>query len=108
MPLEFKTLEKSAVYWLHQIKWLQERFSDAVYEDITGLCKLANPQEIQKQDSSLNPGRYVGVVIEENGMTEDKFGEEVLTLHQRLQGLDAKSQGFQQMINANLNSFMDN
>ena len=93
MPLEFKNIEKSAAYWLHQIEWLQERFPDAVYEDITGLCKLAALDEIQEQDYSLNPGRYVGVVIEEDGMTEEEFGEEVLMLHQRLQGLDAKAQG---------------
>jgi len=108
MPLEFKNIEKSAVYWLHQIEWLQGRFPDAVYENVTGLCKLAALDEIQEQDYSLNPGRYVGVVIEEDGMTEEEFGEEVLMLHQRLQGLDAKAQGLQQMINANLNSFMDN
>lgn len=87
---------------------MQERFPDAVYEDVTGLCKLAALEDIQEQDYSLNPGRYVGVVIEENGMTEEEFAEEVLTLHQWLQGLDAKAQGLQQMINANLNSFMDN
>ena len=87
---------------------MQERFPDAVYEDVTGLCKLASLEEIQEQDYSLNPGRYVGVVIEEDGMTEEEFAEEVLTLHQRLQGLDAKSQGLQQQINANLNSFIDN
>jgi type I restriction enzyme M protein len=87
---------------------LQERFPDAVYKDVTGLCKLASLEEIQEQDYSLNPGRYVGIVIEEDGMTEEEFAEEVLTLHQRLQGLDAKSQGLQQQINANLNSFIDN
>ena len=108
MPLEFRTIEKSATYWLHQIDWLQQRFPDAVYDDVTGLCKLATLDEIQEQDYSLNPGRYVGVVIEEDGMTEEEFGEEVLTLHQRLQGLDAKAQGLQQQINVNLNSFIDN
>jgi hypothetical protein len=47
-------------------------------------------------------------VIEEDGMTEEEFAEEVMMLHQRLQGLDTKSQGLQQQINANLNSFVDN
>ncbi|WP_262964720.1 SAM-dependent methyltransferase [Methylobacter psychrophilus] len=108
MPLEFKTLEKSAPYWLHQIDWLQERFPDAAYDDVIGLCKLATLEDIKEQDYSLNPGRYVGVVIEEDGMTEEEFGEEILILHQRLQGLDAKSLDFQQLINANLNSFIDN
>ena len=108
MPLEFKVIEKSAVYWLHQIDWLQERFPAAVYEDVIGLCKLATLDEIKEQDYSLNPGRYVGVVIEEDGMTEEEFGEEILMLHQRLQGLDTKSLGLQQQINANLTSFIDN
>ena len=108
MPLEFKVIEKSAAYWLHQIDWLQERFPAAVYEDVIGLCKLATLDEIKEQDYSLNPGRYVGVVIEEDGMTEEEFGEEILMLHQRLQGLDAKSLGLQQQINANLTSFIDN
>ena len=108
MPLEFKTLEKSAVYWLHQIDWLQERFPEGIYEDVTGLCKLATLEEIQEQDYSLNPGRYVGVVIEEDGMTEDEFTEEILTLHQHLQGLDAKAQGLQQRIDSNLKSFLEN
>jgi type I restriction enzyme M protein len=93
---------------LHQIEWLQERFPDAIYEHVTGLCKLATLEEIQEQDYSLNPDRYVGVVIEEDGLTEEEFGEEVLMLHQRLQGLDAKAQGLQQQINANLNSFINN
>jgi type I restriction enzyme M protein len=108
MPLEFKTIEQSAVYWLHQIDWLQERFPNAIYEDVTGLCKLASLEEIKEQDYSLNPGRYVGVVIEEDGMTEEEFGEEVLMLHQRLQGLDTKSLGLQQLINLNLSSFLEN
>lgn len=108
MPLEFNSIEKSACYWLHQVEWLQQRFPEAVYEDVTGLCKLATLEEIAEQDYSLNAGRYVGVVIEEDGMTEDEFSEEILTLHKQLQGLDTKAQGLQQQINLNLNSFLDN
>ena len=104
MPLEFRTIEKSAVYWLHQIDWLQQRFPDAVYDDVTGLCKLATLDDIKEQDYSLNPGRYVGVVIEEDGMTEEEFEQEILALHAQLQGLDGKAQGWQQQINLNLSS----
>ncbi|MFS9606021.1 SAM-dependent DNA methyltransferase, partial [Klebsiella pneumoniae] len=50
-----------------------ERFPRAAYEDVTGLCKLASREEIAEQDWSLNPGRYVGVVIEEDGKTEEEF-----------------------------------
>lgn len=47
-------------YFTH-IRWLQERFPGAEYEDVTGLCKLATLEEVKEQDYSLNPGRYVGV-----------------------------------------------
>jgi len=44
------------------------------------LCKLADPEEVKEQDYSLNPGRYVGVVIEEDGRTEEEFIDEFLKL----------------------------
>jgi type I restriction enzyme M protein len=62
------------------VQWLQERFPEARYEDVTGLCKLADPEEVKEQDYSLNPGRYVGVVIEDDGKTEDEFIEELIYL----------------------------
>ena len=49
---------------------------------MTGLCKLAILDEIKEQDYSLNPGRYVGVVIEEDGKTEEDFIEEMLAMDQ--------------------------
>ncbi len=60
---------KNAEIYFQHIHWLQERFPNAEYEDVTGLCKLATPEEVKEQDYSLNPGRYVGVVIEEDGKT---------------------------------------
>ena len=66
-------LVKTAESFFLHIHWLQERFPKAKYEDVTGLCKLASPDEVAEQDYSLNPGRYVGVVIEEDGKTEEDF-----------------------------------
>ena len=66
---------KAAESYYAHIEWLQERFPAARYEDVTGLCKLATRAEIEEQDWSLNPGRYVGVVIEEDGKTEEEFLE---------------------------------
>ena len=60
---------KTAESFYKHIHWLQERFAGARYEDVTGLCKLATPEEVKEQDYSLNAGRYVGVVIEEDGKT---------------------------------------
>lgn len=70
---EVKADRQSAEYFFGYIRWLQERFPHAVYEDVTGLCKLASPAEVAEQEYSLNAGRYVGVVIEEDGKTEDEF-----------------------------------
>ena len=47
---------------------------------MTGLCKLASPADVEEQEYSLNPGRYVGVVIEEDGKTEEEFIADVLNL----------------------------
>lgn len=79
---------KSAELFFTHICWLQERFPNAEYEDVTGLCKLATLEEVKEQDYSLNPGRYVGVVIEEDGKTEEEFIEEILSLNQELEKLN--------------------
>jgi type I restriction enzyme M protein len=85
-----KEVKSSESYFLH-IKWLQDRFPKAEYEDVTGLCKLASQDEIKEQDYSLNPGRYVGVVIEEDGKTEEEFFEEFSKLSSSLEDLETES-----------------
>lgn len=50
------------------------------YRDVIGLCKVAKLEGedgIIDQDYSLNPGRYVGVVIEDDGMTAEEFKAEI-------------------------------
>lgn len=71
--MEKIAIEKCGKFLQTHIQWLQERFSQAEYEDVTGLCKSATPQEVEEQDYSLNPGRHVGVVIVEDGRTEEGF-----------------------------------
>ena len=78
---------RRAEYWFGHVRWLQERFPNAAYEDVIGLCKLATPAEVVEQDYSLNPGRYVGVVIEEDGKTEEEFIEEILAMNKELSEL---------------------
>ena len=84
------------------IGWLQERFPAARYEDVTGLCKLATRDEVKEQDYSLNPGRYVGVVIEEDGKTEEEFLEEVLNLNEELEALNANARALESVIAGNI------
>jgi type I restriction enzyme M protein len=42
-------------------EWLTSRFPDGVYADVKGLCKVVNKGEIEENDYSLTPGRYVVV-----------------------------------------------
>ena len=44
--------------------WFNEHFPEGTYQDIEGLCKIADLAEIKEQDYSLTPGRYVGVSID--------------------------------------------
>lgn len=86
------------------IQWLQERFPKAKYEDVTGLCKLASLDEIKEQDYSLNPGRYVGVVIEEDGKTEEEFIADVLCLNSQLATLDEASRELSRVVKQNIHT----
>jgi len=92
---------KNAESAYQHIHWLQERFPNAEYEDVTGLCKLADQKEIEEQDWSLNPGRYVGVVIEEDGKTEEEFIGELSDLSEKLQWLEKRSNDLQAVIAKN-------
>ena len=93
---------KNAESYYKHIEWLQERFPKSEYEDITGLCKSATPQEVKEQDYSLNPGRYVGVVIEEDGKTEEEFVEELLTMNQELSSLNREARKLEKIIHHNI------
>lgn len=93
---------KEAEYFFGHINWLQERFPQARYEDVTGLCKLATRDEVKEQDYSLNPGRYVGVVIEEDGKTEEEFIEEMLAMNQELNDLNKEARELEKIIHHNI------
>lgn len=93
---------KDTEYFFSHVSWLQERFPEAKYEDVTGLCKLASMDEIKEQEYSLNPGRYVGVVIEEDGKTEEEFIEEMLSMNDELAKLNADVKELERVINKNI------
>lgn len=73
------------------IDWLLERWPEGKYQDVIGLCKVAKLEGedgIIDQDYSLNPGRYVGVVIEDDGMTEEEFAETMKVDYAELKSLN--------------------
>lgn len=45
-------------------EWFNALFPDGKYQDIEGLCKIVNLDEVAEQEYSLTPGRYVGVNID--------------------------------------------
>ena len=96
---------KTRAYWQSQIDWLTERFPEGKYQDVIGLCKAA-PLEgedgIKDQDYSLNAGRYVGVVIEDDGMTEEEFRDTMLTLNSELTSLNEESKALEAQIAENI------
>ena len=97
--------EKTKAYWQAQIDWLTERFPDGVYCDVIGLCKVAKLEGedgIIDQDYSLNAGRYVGVVIEDDGLTAEEFKAEMLALNGELAALNAETKAIEEAIAANI------
>ena len=100
-----KKADERKAYFQSQIDWLNERFPDNQYHDIVGLCKVAKLEGedgIKDQDYSLNPGRYVGVVIEDDGMTEEEFKAEMRSLADELTSLNTEAHKLEETIAANL------
>ncbi len=93
---------KETEYFFAHINWLQDRFPNARYDDVTGLCKLATIDEVKDQDYSLNPGRYVGVVIEEDGKTEEEFIAEIVGLNDELENLNKEARKLEKIIGKNI------
>ena len=72
---------KKLSYYHKQIKWLLDRFPNAQFENIEGLCRLVDRSEIGENDYSLTPGRYVGVAprTEDNDIDISERLEEIHT-----------------------------
>jgi len=97
--------EETKKYFQKQIDWLKERFPEGKYEDVVGLCKAAKLEGedgIKDQDYSLNPGRYVGVVIEDDGMTAKEFKEEIFALNEEFKKLNKEAKELEEQIEKNL------
>lgn len=96
---------KTKDYYQAQIDWLTERFPKGKYQDVIGLCKVAKldgEDGIKDQDYSLNPGRYVGVVIEDDGLTAEEFKEKIVTLHTEYSALSKEIDKLKQNMDKNI------
>lgn len=77
---------KQVRYFHRQAHWLLERFPEGVLRDVAGLVKAVTRAEIEQNDGSLTPGRYVGVAPEEEDEDFD-FEQRMRDIHIEIQGL---------------------
>lgn len=85
---------------INEHEWLTGKFGEGVYQDILGLCKLADRSEIEKNAWSLTPGAYVGVKpTEDDGID---FTERMTEIHKELISLQAESDELMMAISQNL------
>jgi type I restriction enzyme M protein len=108
---ELDLLRKEAIgqlkrpgYYHRQIEWLQSRFPDARLVDVEGLVKLVDQSELEANDWSLTPGRYVGVAPP----AEDEdfnFEETIRDIHLELEGLNQEAIELDRIIQSNFEEF---
>jgi type I restriction enzyme M protein len=87
--LAVEQLKRVRYFW-KQAHWLTERFPEARLRDVEGLVKLVGIEEIEANDWSLTPGRYVGVAPEEEDADFD-FEETLREIHVELEDLNAEA-----------------
>ncbi len=76
------------------------------YSDVPGLCKAATIREIEAQGWSLNPGRYVGVAPGE-GVSDEDFKEQLETLNEELEILNAQAHKLEKTIAFNVAEILE-
>jgi type I restriction enzyme M protein len=87
-------LERVA-YFESQMEWSDTNFPGGVSRDVEGLCRIAERADIEEQTCSLNPGRHVGVAIEDDGLTEEEFKELIRSNASELAKLQQRSNELQ-------------
>ncbi len=93
--------------WLDEIlsvaneaNWLYSKFGEGKYEDVLGLCKVADIEFIEEKGWSLTPGAYVGVApMEDDGVD---FEERMAEIHRELLVLQAESNDLMDAISKNM------
>jgi type I restriction enzyme M protein len=78
----------------------------AKYADVLGLCRAATLKDIEAQGWSLNPGRYVGVAPGET-VSDEAFREQLETLTEELEALNAQARDLEQTIARNVAEILE-
>jgi type I restriction enzyme M protein len=84
---------------------LDGQFPNLQYRDVAGLCKVATLAEIEAQDWSLNPGRYVGV----GAMAADEFvfAVRLEELSEQLESLNVEARALEVEIASNVDALLE-
>ncbi len=93
-------------YFHRQAAWLHERFPDAVLRDVEGLVRVVTLAEIEAQDWSLTPGRYVGVAAPEEEEGFD-FEQALRDIHAELAELNTEAAELAAFIQQNIEGLVD-
>lgn len=89
-------------YWKENLTWLQDKFPNATYQDIEGLCKVASKDEyVDEHDYSLNAGRYVGVALEDDSLSQKEFQKLMKEKHDELRKLNLEASELEKLIEQN-------
>ena len=54
----------------------------------------------------MNPGRYVGIVIEDDGLTQDEFKQRMMAYYTALSKLNEEAHGLESKIATNLQELL--
>jgi len=84
---------------------MKENFPEGKYVDIPGLCKVVTLAEIEEQDWSLNPGRYVGTELKET-LDNLVFKDELESLYNKWLDLEGESKALSQTILKNTETLL--
>lgn len=83
---------------------LRDHFPTGSYDDVKGLCKVATIEEIETQDWSLNPGRYVGTEAED--LDDEVFEEQLAASQAELQSLGARARELEDAVDGILEQLL--
>jgi type I restriction enzyme M protein len=86
--------------------WLTQRFPDAKYTDVLGLCKIVGIEELSEQKFSLAPVRYVGMeekIVEKESIIKNRLKN----IHQEILILDSEERKLFKKILSNLAEVLD-
>ena len=97
---EFISIIDEIITVIKEYNWLTSKFGKGVYDDIPGLCKVADITKIDANNWSLTPGAYVGVTPTEDDGVD--FHERMMEIHKELVSLQAESNELMNAISQNM------